>query len=105
MVDSSISAKERDWTRYFLERIFRFLRSREREKVAQPDEGRLGKTILLQQLHGEIALGQMLDFRQKLIGQNRNVRLLQSGGVKDVYDLVRRNGAGNDLPDGQLPAM
>jgi hypothetical protein len=87
-VTSSISAKERDWTRYFFERIFTFLRSREREKVAQPDEGCLGKTILLQQLHREVALRQMLNFRQELIGQNGNVRLLQSGGVKDVYDLV-----------------
>jgi hypothetical protein len=81
MVASSISANERDWTRYFFERIFIFLRSREREKVAQPDEGRWGKTILLQQLNGKIALGQVLDFRQKLIGQNGDVRLLQSGGV------------------------
>jgi hypothetical protein len=76
--------------------------------VAQPDGGRRGKTITLQQLRGEIALGQMLDFRQttildrerpfwasiswrawevKLIGQNGDVRLLQAGGVKDVYDL------------------
>ena len=44
----------------------------------------------------------MLDFRQELVGQNGDVRLLQSGSVKDVYDLVGRNGAGNDLPDGQL---
>jgi hypothetical protein len=37
--------------------------------VAQPDEGRLGKTILLQQLDGEIALWQVLEFRRKFVGQ------------------------------------
>jgi hypothetical protein len=84
MVASSISAKERDWTRYFFERIFRCLRSREREKVAQPDEGRLGKTILLQQFDSEVALGQMFYFRQKLVGQNGNVWFFQSGGVNKV---------------------
>ena len=88
VVASSISAKERDWTRYFFERLFRFLRSREREKVAQPDEGRRVITILLQQLHSEIALWQMFHFGQKLVGQDGDVRLLQAGGVKDVYHLV-----------------
>jgi hypothetical protein len=42
----------------------------------------------LQQLHREIALRQMFHSGQKLVGQNRNVRLPQSGGVKDVYHLV-----------------
>jgi hypothetical protein len=89
MVASSISANERDWTRYFFERIFTFLRSREREKVAQPDEGRREKTILLQQLNGKVALRQVLDFCQELIRQNGNVRLLQSGGVKDGVKVMR----------------
>ena len=56
----------------------------------------------MQQPHGKITLGQMLDFRQKLVGQNGNVRLLQSGGVKNIYDLVGSNGARNELPDGRL---
>src|SRR5216684_3067521 len=41
----------------------------------------------------------MLDFRQKFVRQNRDVWLLQPGGVKDIDDLVGRNGAGNNLPD------
>ena len=77
MVASSISANERDWTKYFVEQ-------------------------LLQQLDGKVALRRVLDFGQKLIGQNRDVRLLQSGGVENVYVFVRRNGTGNDLPDGLL---
>jgi len=32
-----------------------FLRSREREKVAQPDEGRLGKTIQWERIQGEVS--------------------------------------------------
>src|ERR1035437_1870901 len=89
MVASSISAKERDWTRYFFERSFSSLFSSDTLSASIGERAGVRCRILL------------LHFRQKLVGQNRNVRLLQAGGVKDVYDLVRRNGTRNDLPDCQ----
>ncbi len=40
--------------------------------------------------------------RKDLIGQDRDVRLLQPGGREDVDDLIGRHRLRDDLPDGEL---
>ena len=44
---------------------------------------------LLQQLDGEVPVRQAAHFRQKLVRQNRDVRLLQASRGEDVHDLAR----------------
>ena len=57
---------------------------------------------LAQQLDGEIFLRHPANLGQKVVGQNRNVGLLQTGGGKNVHDFIGCNGTGNNLPDGGI---
>ncbi len=42
---------------------------------------------------------------EELIGQNRDVRLLQTSGGKDVDDLAGSDGLRDDLPDGMVEVI
>jgi hypothetical protein len=55
---------------------------------------------LLQQLDGEVALRHAAHLGQELVGEDRDVGLLEAGGGEDVDDLVGHHRLGDDLADG-----
>jgi len=54
---------------------------------------------LLQELYGEVALGHPAHLGEEFVGENRDVRLRETGGGEDVDDTLRRDRPRDDLPD------
>jgi hypothetical protein len=64
---------------------------------ASPD---LPRHELPEQLNRQVPLGHPLNLGQELVGQDRDIRLLEPGRGKDVHDFVGNDGFRDDLPDG-----
>ncbi len=56
----------------------------------------------MQQFHGQITLRHSPHLGQEFIGENGDVRLLQSRRREDVHDALGRHCAGDDLTDGVI---
>ena len=80
---SSISANERAWTTLRRDRV--------RDLAGQQ---------LPQQLDGQVPLRHAAHLGEELVGEDRDVRLLQAGRGEDVDDLVGGDGPRDDLADG-----
>ena len=71
-----------------------------------PETGRqLALQQLLQQLDGEVPPAHAAHLLQEVLGQDRHVRLLQSGRGEDVQPAVRGHGPRDDLPHGVVQLL
>ncbi len=52
--------------------------------------------------HGEVLLWQIVDLRQELIREDRDIRLLQPRSLEDVQHLRARHRLRYDLPNGVI---
>jgi hypothetical protein len=70
------------------------------DHVLSPAALDLALQELPQQLHGQVLLRHPPHLGQELLGEDRDLGLLQARGREEVHHALGRDGAGDDLADG-----
>ena len=73
--------------------------------VLSSSDGELALQQLLQQLDREVALRHPAHLGEELVGQHRNVRLVESGGGEDVQHALGCHGPRDDLAHGVVQRL